>query len=263
MKYVDLFRVKNSNTQTTGRSRQHNNPFTLIELLVVIAIIAILAAMLMPALQQARERAKTTGCLSNIKEVGLANMNYLNDYKEYLLPRGVLLPGVSDSRDWVVALWHLNYVQTRNWNIDDNSKNHPFGILICPAENQIKLPDVTIWNSWRGSHFGQTEYIGGYFAAPENKKNRYFQKISQIRKPGQTCFAGDKAPKNKIAFFDDDMTSLLRGMRHNASGNYAFLDGHADNRAFSEIPNSESHPNSEWAKYRFWGHAHVDLYNID
>ena len=57
--------------------------FTLIELLVVIAIIAILAVMLLPALQQARERAKNTTCLNNFKEIGLASIQYVADNKDW------------------------------------------------------------------------------------------------------------------------------------------------------------------------------------
>ena len=64
-------------------SKKH---FTLIELLVVIAIIAILAAMLLPALAKAREKARTISCINNQKTISLATMLYIDSYDEMIYP---------------------------------------------------------------------------------------------------------------------------------------------------------------------------------
>src|SRR5712671_1524511 len=64
--------------------KHRRNGFTLIELLVVIAIIAILAAILFPVFAQARERARMTACLSNMRQIGTSLMMYAQDYDETL-----------------------------------------------------------------------------------------------------------------------------------------------------------------------------------
>lgn len=81
--------------RVTGRRKA----FTLIELLVVIAIIAILAAILFPVFAQARERARRASCLSNLKQIGLASMQYTQDYDEKIMPSYVYTYGQNDPRD--------------------------------------------------------------------------------------------------------------------------------------------------------------------
>ncbi len=102
--------------------------FTLIELLVVIAIIAILAAMLLPALSKAKSRAQTTQCLNNARQLGLATMLYAGDFND-CYPYGVNVSTANPSTWTNETAWHIALLHYVGAKVQGSPK-----ILACPAE---------------------------------------------------------------------------------------------------------------------------------
>jgi len=118
-------------TQRIVTTRTTQNGFTLIELLVVIAIIAILAAILFPVFQKVRENARRTACLSNIKQIGLAFIQYNNDNDERF-PTGVLTNGGYVGSGWAGEIY--TYVKST-------------GVYHCPDDSapQSVVNGVTLY----------------------------------------------------------------------------------------------------------------------
>ena len=246
-----------SNSNRPACRRVKHVCFTLIELLVVIAIIAILAAMLMPALQRAREAAKKTDCVNRMKTLGTKFLMYTDNQDDWFPYQGTGAPhyyswpmqlevdsGQFPNLAQAKAYSPGNYLKSP-WTHEHYMKNYKD--YYCPRQN-LYLADAVDTNDWNGS---VTSYVvngavlgrAGYTTVTNNGNPMKRGKVRKASTVGllwdspEIKYRGSSVLQTAVYRADQLKLELTKpgfGLIHGDSCNILYVDGHVGNTGRAE-----------------------------
>jgi prepilin-type N-terminal cleavage/methylation domain-containing protein/prepilin-type processing-associated H-X9-DG protein len=197
-----------------GRSISNTGAFTLLELLCVMAVISILAALLLPAINQGRARAKRVGCINNLRQVGMAFQNFAHDHNGRF-PMAVP-SNEGGSQEFTLSSYQVPrdfFFSFRHFQTLSNELVSP-KMLVCPADTRMSALD---------------------FARLQNNSVSYFVGLKSEYTRPTSILAGDRNLTNDYAT-SRSLVRLNRGWRwtselHQFKGNLLFADGHVEERS--------------------------------
>lgn len=217
--------------------------FTLIELLVVIAIIAILASMMLPALNKARDKAKAIKCVSNLKQIGQSSIMYAGDRNGWF-PIAEAVPGYPCSWKYEISSYILPGKKVTSYSDSDLRT----GAFNCPS-----LP-MPVTKSQYGGYGWNKQYFGFRYTPSESTASggsRYPGqcriKLHQVVRPSSSAFCGDDYRKSLgIESFTTNTNYLYLTKPSTSSGTYisdahtnglnvSWADGHAGYKRMLEM----------------------------